>query len=152
MSSILKVAEFRNKSHIVVDEEEYRKFERNQAVSAKASASFLGIGGSLSDRYSGSEDNEIKSKTLNDELLELNIASRDEVQWELEGTKVVPKTINVARLQKAKFRTSMTFSRVRLEKFNASFQRQDFAIDTMHAIAEKDIEVHAYLNTQKQIY
>ena len=138
MSSILKVELYGNKSHIVLDEEQYKKVQSSSSISTSRSTKFIAER-SRSRQQSRSDSTETKDRTLNDELRELNTASQDEVQWEFEGEKVVPKSINVARLMRSNFHKTLRFNRVRLEKFNASFQRQDFTIDTMKALTSHEV-------------
>ena len=51
------------------------------------------------------------------------------MQWDIVGDRVVPKSLNVARVSRLKLGKTLTFSRVRLQSFLAPFDRQ-FAIYT----------------------
>ena len=54
----------------------------------------------------------------------LNNEHTNDVQWDIVGDKVIPKSINVAKLNKASFSRSMSFTRIKKQLFDALFHRK----------------------------
>ena len=140
MGSIMNVETKDGKSRIVVDETNYSTFEKTYSKSRGAGASAFGINGSANWGKSNSESSSAYSRSINDQLYELNTLSRQDVQWDIVGNKVIPKSLNVARLSRTKLGTTLSFNRVRVQSFVAPFDRQ-FAIHTNRAAAAISIEV-----------
>ncbi len=57
------------------------------------------------------------------QLSELNRLSSSDVQWELNGTKVIPKSLNVAKLSSQSFTKTITFNQIKRKLTNAAFNR-----------------------------
>lgn len=125
--SILKVQEYHNKSHIVVDEEHYKQLINSNTQSSSTNVQVCGFWClfKLTVTVEHVRKTESESTTdehsLSDQLNELNTASRDESEWEFDGDKVIPKSFNVARLSRSIFGNTITFSRIRSHKTSAPF-------------------------------
>lgn len=48
--------------------------------------------------------------TLDQQLQELNSENTNHIQWEIEGNRIIPKSINVAKLSKSKMQTDINIS------------------------------------------
>ena len=75
-----------------------------------------------------------KTKPVKEQVEELNSFSKDVVKWEIEGDRVVPKSLNVARVSRTKLGKTLSFSRVRVKSYSAPFERQ-FSLHTNRAAA-----------------
>lgn len=73
--------------------------------------------------YEISERKTNKEQSATDQVNELNTHTQNEAQWEIQGDKVVPKSLNVARIMRSSMKKSLKFSRIRLQQFNAPFER-----------------------------
>lgn len=75
-----------------------------------------------------------KNSDLSDQkqLEELNAASKEHIQWEIEGEKVIPKTTFVSKLSKATifkdFVMQMTVQRVTNSQYTKTFQVEQEAL------------------------
>ena len=61
---------------------------------------------------------------LAEQLRDLNSASLNGVQWIIQNDRVVPKSLNVASLSRAKLGKTLTFNKVRSQTFIAPFDRE----------------------------
>ena len=52
------------------------------------------------------------------------------MKWEIEGNRVIPKSLNVACLHRSRFNRTLTFHRVRVYKFRVAFDRE-FGVYTL---------------------
>jgi hypothetical protein len=63
------------------------------------------------------------------------MVNQDDVEWKIEGERIVPKSIYVSLLNRASFSKTFIFNRIRKQYFEASFQRytsiytDDFRVD-----------------------
>lgn len=134
MSKILKVKKDGDKEHIVVNNEFSLMKKNSNKVDSKtnfeaSSSSFLeilGIGGKSSVDLVVNKEKHWQSsgKSVRDQLNELNSESQDSVQWEIEGEKIVPKTLNLSRLIKSSFRKDFQFERIRREVNDYIFNKR----------------------------
>lgn len=121
--SILKVDQWNNKSRIIIDEEKLRELDESSSSSRSRGFSFLMFSRAVSWAKSNSKSSRSYSRSLSDQLKELNTASRDESEWMEEGRRIVPKTLNVARLSRGNLSKRLAFERIRIKTFSAPFQR-----------------------------
>jgi hypothetical protein len=126
---VFKLTTYNNKSHIVVDNEglDYLKKKDTTSTAGSGGASVLGlfsVGASAAKVKERENEWLTTNKDVNDELLELNTISIDENQWEFEGEKIVPKSLNVARLIKSKFSNTLTFSKVKKVIIEAKYTKK----------------------------
>jgi hypothetical protein len=128
LSEIFKIEKVGEKSHIIFDEKYYRELEQQSAASGGGSASvnvFGFGGGSASANYAQSQYNHwIDAATsLDDQLKELNAYSENKIKYEFEGNKIVPKTIEVSKLQSSAFKKTLSFSRIKNYYYEADFNK-----------------------------
>jgi hypothetical protein len=64
-------------------------------------------------------------KTINDQLDEINKNMDNEIEWKLEtnDNKIVPKSVNVTRLTKQKFKKTISFNRIYKKDYEKLFER-----------------------------
>ena len=129
MGSIMTIEKKDEKSRIILDEANYKKFEDSKSKSFGIGGKAFKVSASLNWARSNSKSTTTDTKSLNDQLSELNTVSQKDVQWDIVGTKVVPKSLSVAQLSRSKLGKTLSFSRVRVQSFQAPFDRQ-FAIYT----------------------
>ena len=77
---------------------------------------------------------DVETKSLNDQLRELNTLNLNDIQWTIEGNRVIPKSFNVAKFGRSGLTKTLSFKRVRLVTHDAPFVRE-FAIYTWKATA-----------------
>jgi hypothetical protein len=125
LGSILRVDKHDNKTRIVVDEFQLSQLDESSSLSAGATAtvSFFGINGSVNWARNNAKKTSDETKSLNDQLHELNLVSHNDIRWAIEGNRVIPKSLNVARLSRSKTARSLKFQRVRLQQYSAAFDR-----------------------------
>jgi len=145
LSDVLKIATDGDKQHIIANRENSERLKTDSSISGSANAetgvSVLGI-------FSGSvmasalfalanrRDWGQSSKSVDDQLRELNNHSENHIKWEREGLKIVPKSLNVARISKATLTRNMTINRVRKRFVDAKFKRSyDIYVDESPATA-----------------
>jgi hypothetical protein len=146
LSSILEVKEKGGKSHIVLSGDTVDHLKTKDSVSGgnKVSAGIPGlIDASTAVNFAVDlERDELRSnKSLDDQLKELNEYSKNDIKWEIEGNKVIPKSLNVARLSKSSFEKSISFRRIMRELVEAPFTRKT-SIYTAHSLNK---DAHASL-------
>jgi hypothetical protein len=54
----------------------------------------------------------LKVIRINDQLKELNTYSENKIRYEFEGNRIVPKSIQVSKLQASSFKQTLNFSRI----------------------------------------
>lgn len=115
LSDVLQVRNYGNKSHIVVNEENYERFmERTRKEDGgSAGGSFMGIGAEASFHMAREKqnENEKSKKNLDDQLKEINNAETNHVVWKREGKRIVPKNLKVIKLSKAKLSKAFAFKK-----------------------------------------
>lgn len=89
--------------------------------------SFLGVfGAESSASYVNSRKKEWidTNKSLNDQLNELNSYHQNDIEWSIQGNKLIPKSMRVSLMKKASFSQTFVFSRIRKELYEAPFKRK----------------------------
>ena len=128
LSKVFKIDKINSQEHIKINDEfsNALKKESNDKGSAsiKGSYGLLEIDASASAELKKLQDTANTGKSLKDQLKILNNENQNDIQWEINGDKIVPKTLKVAKLNKASFSKSLVFSRVRKQSFDALFQRK----------------------------
>jgi len=135
LSEIFKVEKLGNKSHIVFDEKYFKELETQSSSSGsgKVSAGVFGIGGGkASAQYANSQSSYWldKGSSLDDQLNELNTYSENKIKYEFEGNKIVPKSLQVSKLQSSSFKKTLSFSRIKNFYYEADFNRV-FTLNTL---------------------
>jgi microcystin-dependent protein len=80
---------------------------------------------------------------LDDQLNQLNTNSKSDVKFEFDGTKIVPKSLHVAKLHSASFNKTLHFDRIKHVYNEAQFVK-NFALTTRTA--------HRLVPAKKQTY
>lgn len=134
IGSILKIEKTGSKSRIVLDEERYREYSKSRSNSGGFGVSVFGCGLSANWARSNAQSSISKDRSRSDQLRELNEETKNEAQWEIEGDRVIPKSLNVARLTRSKISKTLTFNRIRMQSFEAPFHRT-FSLYTLTSSA-----------------
>ena len=115
----LLVIDRRNK--IILNETVYAHLI--ESISGETDADLFGISTSV---YWAQENSErgLGNPSLIEQLRDLNSASPNGLQWIIQNDKVVPKSLNVARLSRAKLGKTLTFNKIRSQTFIAPFDRE----------------------------
>ncbi len=58
------------------------------------------------------------------QLSELNVLTSSDVQWEIKGTKVLPKSLRVAKLTTASFMKTIIFDKIKKKLMKAAFNQR----------------------------
>ena len=140
MGSIMTIEKKDEKSRIILDDANFKKFEESNSNSGGFGVGFMGIELSANWASSNSKGNSAESKSLNDQLRELNTVSQKDMQWEIVGDKIVPKSLNVARLARTKLSKTLSFSRIKVQTYLVSFERKFAMHDSRSASFVDPIE------------
>lgn len=130
---ILKIVEYNNKSNVVVDEEGLEYLKKSGKYSKSKYINLFDANRSVEHSREKNEEWLNSNKNHFEQLLELNSVTTDDVQWEFEGEKIVPKSLNVARLMRASFEKTLSFTRIRRQIYEADFMRT-FSLYTKRSI------------------
>lgn len=106
------------KEHIFVDKKHANSIERlkvNQSESSSSSGeAFFSALSSIYEFVDSREDSwKSSSKSLSDQLDELNEYSKNHVVWKEEQTKIIPKTLSLAKIVKSSFQNGLKFERIK---------------------------------------
>ena len=117
LSKVLKVTKNGKKEHIIVDKENFNKYMQQQSnelgIRIKGGYGPFGIEGAVNKINEKENQNENLEKNLNEQLIEINDAQTNDVVFEQEGEKIIPKSVKVAKLSKAQFNKKLTFSKIK---------------------------------------
>jgi len=143
LSELFTIEKVGEKSHIIFNETYYKELEQQSAASGggSASVSVFGFGGgSASANYAQSQYNHwIDAATsLDDQLKELNAYSENKIKYEFEGNKIVPKTIQVSKLQSSAFKKTLSFTRIKNFKYEAEFNNVFTLYQNKYSIKKND--------------
>ncbi len=128
LSDIFKIEQVENKSRIIFDEKYYQELDKQSSSSGSGSASVsvFGLGGGkASAQYAQSNKDKWldKGSSLDDQLRELNTYSENKMKYEFEGEKIVPKSIQVSKLQSSSFKRTLKFERIKNFYYDADFNK-----------------------------
>jgi hypothetical protein len=112
-----------------VNEENYERFmeKTRKEDGGGGGGSFMGFGAQASFNVAreNQKENERSKKTLDEQLKEINNAETSHVVFERKGKKIVPKSLRVSKVSRAKFAKSFSFKKeVKVldeAKFNEKF-------------------------------
>jgi hypothetical protein len=126
---IFEINKSNNLSFIQINNENFEALKKICKIvgSVAGNAKFLGIikiGGSIKVSQEKSKEWIKAEKTLNEQIREINTENENDIQWKIDGDLIVPKSINVARLNRASFSKALTFNRIRKQYYDALFQRK----------------------------
>lgn len=133
LGSILNIERFDNKSRIVLNESSYRMLQQSSHDSGGGSVKLFGLKASVDWARDNSHHSANELTSLSDQLRELNMLSHNDFKWEINGDRVIPKSLNVARLGRSRLDRALTFRRVRLQAFDAAFERE-FGMYTLRPV------------------
>jgi hypothetical protein len=128
LGEILVIEKIGNKGRIVNNRSRSTSSENSQDQRASGSVG-VGYGPfSVQTSFEYGKSNAQKSydeiKSLDDQLHDLNRESSNLIKWEIEGNRVIPKWLNVARLSRSRASTELRFSRISRFTFDAPFKRR----------------------------
>jgi hypothetical protein len=85
----------------------------------------FGQSGSKTSQFAQSQKDKWidQGTSLNDQLKEVNSYSENQIKYEFEGNKIVPKTIQVSKLQSSAFKKTLSFSRIKNYYYEADFNK-----------------------------
>jgi hypothetical protein len=63
------------------------------------------------------------NKSVSDQVKEINKLTQNNIEWKFDGNKIVPKSLNVARLHKSLFSKSLKINRIRRKIFVSEFKK-----------------------------
>ena len=111
---------------MIINKEDYERLnERNSSFSVGIgpfSASF-----SYNQAIEKQKEMERSGKSIDDQLKEFNKQSDNTVEFRLDGRKVVPKGLKVAKFTKSKFKKSIEFNRIKKILKKVVFNKKVFA-------------------------
>ncbi len=137
LSDLFKVEKIDEKTHIIFDQAHYKELEKQSASSSSKTGSFqlfeIGGGSKTSQFAQSQKDKWIDQGTsLDDQLKELNAYSENQIKYEFEGNKIVPKALNVNKLQSSSFKKTLVFNRIKQIIEKAEFD-ETFSLNTEKA-------------------
>lgn len=135
LSKIFKVNKTNGVEKIVLDDNYYRNDKETLTKSGSFGSStnaliFGSIGGSSTSK-SGSFDNMLMTKNVNDQLKVLNNYAQNDVQFERRGEMIVPKSLRVSRMMRASFSKNIFLSRVK-RVYKDAQSVKEFILSTSH--------------------
>lgn len=141
IGSVLKVEKYNNRSRIALNESRDHQTTNSDTMSitGKVGVEYLPLTASVEWAVANKKTDVQNYRSLSDQLRELNAASKNEIKWDIDGSRVVPKSLNVARLTRSKLRRTLTFNRIRLQTFDSPFQR-NFKLYADRSAARKSME------------
>lgn len=152
ISEIFKVEKLANKSHIIFDEKYLKELEETSSSSGSGKVSvdvFKIGGGKASAQYAKSQSSYWldKGSSLSDQLNDLNTFSENKIKYEFEGNKIVPKSLQVSKLQASSFKKTLSFSRIKNFYYEADYNKA-FTLTPQRG---KEAVNHFLLNIEKEI-
>ena len=96
------------------------------------------VKGAVKIAYKNAYSQGSEGETLSDQLKKLNSQTQNDVKWEIEGNRIVPKSLNVFRMARSKLGKTLSFSRVRRQTVTALFDRY-FSLNPNRAVADMPI-------------
>lgn len=131
LSKVLKVRKENGRDHIRVNDEFSANSDNEVKTEQKTNMGVkgleaLGMNGDLSVGYvRNNQEKWMESeKSLRDQLAELNRESQDNVEWDIQGEMIVPKSLNLTRLIKSNFKKDLLFERIRRELSDFIFNKK----------------------------
>lgn len=128
ISNIFQVETVGDKKRIVVNNDFYKSSSKENSKSVDTSVN-VGYGGfSLGTSVKYANDNKdswvSQDKSLTDQMNELNTLTQSDVKLQFSGTKIVAKSLNVAKLQAGSFKKTLSFNRIKNTYYEADFMQK----------------------------
>ena len=148
-SKVFDVKQEGGKDHLIINKEQYEKLnERNRAEhGGSVSGGFAGFSAGVSYNQAKEKQKEMEKsgKSVNDQLNEFNRQSDNTVEFRLDGKKVIPKSLKVAKFTKSKFKKSVEFKRIKRIVKKVLFNKQ------YSLTVNKHENVSSYMSLQESI-
>ena len=113
---MLKVKTVGSKKHIIVDKalSDSQSQKNTSSHGGAVGVSYKGVGLNTSYNYAKErENNWAKSnKSLENQLKELNDHTKEEIEWKVDGNRIVPKSLKLAKLVKSTFKNGLKFEKI----------------------------------------
>lgn len=128
LSKIFTINSTKSRELIVLNDTFFEQLKQNShiATSGSADGDFVDIfSASVSANYVNDKSSDwAKANTsFDNQLNELNKFSSNSIEWQRSGDIIVPKSIQLVKLQKSLMQKNMVFTRVKREYYDAPFQR-----------------------------
>ena len=139
VKKLFKVESNEGKQQIVSNKEAYDKLSEGNRNEYKGGASGIGIQATYDQVNQQNKESESSKKNLLDQINEMKNACDNTIDWQLDGERVIPKTINVAKMARSRFEKGLVFRRVkiiindhlfkrRFSLYTTQFETQNFLI------------------------
>jgi len=126
ISKVFTIEKSGDMKHIVVrkNEDLSGSEEDNFRTGISTSGSFMGatFGSSVEFAKSNKEAWSKSRASVDDQLRELNSHKENQIEFELQGDKIVPKSLKVCKLYAADFRKDLTFERIKKTYYEINFR------------------------------
>jgi hypothetical protein len=126
-SKVLKVKTSGDKTYIGVSNDLSASDSQinSRRMGGSIGANFLLYGASLGVEFAKeNEKNWTRSgKSIRDQLKDLNSHSKDHVEWQIDGDRIIPKSLNLGKFVKASFRNGLKFERIKRVVTNTILSR-----------------------------
>jgi len=117
ISKVFTVEKSGDMKHIVVRKNEDRagSKENTNSNSVSATAGFAGVtfGGAVESAKSNRDTWSNSKASVDDQLRDLNSHKENQIEFQLQGDKIVPKSLKVCKLYATDFRKDLTFERIK---------------------------------------
>ncbi len=117
ISKVFTIEKSDDKKHIAVKKNEDLACskERDDTIGVFATIGFAGVTVDSSVKFANTnKETWSKSKaSVDDQLRELNSHKENQIEFELQGDKIVPKSLKVCKLFAADFRKDLAFERIK---------------------------------------
>ena len=113
---ILKVKTVGSKKHIIVDKEltDSQSQKNNTSHRGSVGADLKVVSLKTSYKYANGRENSWanSNKSLENQLKELNDHTKDEIEWKVDGSRIIPKSLKLAKLVKSTFKNGLKFEKI----------------------------------------
>lgn len=117
LSNLFKIEQLINNSRIIFDQEYYNELSDKQSVNIFEICGGLALASFVQTKLD-------KDKSLCEQLKELNSYSKNQIHYEFQGSKLVPKSIRLAKLQSLSFKNNLAFSRIKNVYLKADYLKK----------------------------
>lgn len=149
---LFKIVKTGSKKHIKLDKEHYEhnkeKYSGKLGYSAKGSGYGFSAGMSINVALAKESDWANSDKSLDDQLLDLNNHEQNDIEWKIEGEKIIPKSIKVSKLLKSKFEKGIKLNRERREHYNSKLN-QSITLSTFDPFLNYSLNNHVETKLDK---
>jgi len=139
LKSLLIIEERDGWRTIVVDEMVLAELEERHdedAANRGTLIGLLGIDTSISWARNNSVFAVVGGKTVDEQLIDLDGVTRDEVKWSIDSDRVVPENIRAAVFSRSRFTETVMFKKVHLETLISAFETE-FSLYTIRAVESR---------------